>query len=46
MLEASIEWVTQKNLAELNVEAAFTRLAITVGDNVHIIAGKRIFTNM
>jgi hypothetical protein len=45
MLEVSIEWVTQRSLAELNAEAAFTSLAITVGDNVHIIAGKRIFTN-
>jgi hypothetical protein len=45
MLEVSIEWVTQRNLAELNAEAAFTSLAITVGGNVHIIAGKQIFTN-
>jgi hypothetical protein len=45
MLEVSIEWVTQRNLAELNADAAFTGLAITVGGNVHIIAGKRIFTN-
>jgi len=45
MLEVSIEWVTQRNLAELNADAAFTSLAITVGGNVHIIAGKRILTN-
>jgi hypothetical protein len=45
MLEASIEWVTQRNLAELNAEAVFTGLAITVGGNVHIIAGKRIVSN-
>jgi len=45
MLEVSIEWVTQRNLAELNADAVFTSLAVTVGGNVHIIAGKRIFTN-
>jgi hypothetical protein len=45
MLEVSIEWVTQKSLAELNADAAFTSLAITVGVNVHITAGKRIVTN-
>jgi hypothetical protein len=44
MLEVSIELVTQKSLAELNVDAAFTSLAITVGGNVHITAGKQIFT--
>jgi hypothetical protein len=45
ILEARIEWVTQRNLAESNAAAAFTSLAITVGGNVHIIAGKRIVTN-
>jgi len=45
MLETSIEWVSQIDLAELNADAAFTRLAITVGGNVHLIAGKRIFIN-
>jgi hypothetical protein len=45
MLEVSIEWVSQRNLAALNADAAFTSLAVTVGGNVHIIAGKRIFTN-
>jgi hypothetical protein len=45
MLEVSIEWVSQIDLAELNADAVFTSLALTVGDNVHLIAGKRIFTN-
>ena len=45
MLEVSTEWVTQRNLAELNADAVFTSLAITVGGNVHIITGKRIVTN-
>jgi hypothetical protein len=45
MLEVSIEWVTQKDLAELNADAVLTSLAIIVGGNVHTIAGKRIFTN-
>ena len=45
MLEASIEWVTQRNLAELNADAVFTSLAVTVGGNVHLIAGKRIIRN-
>jgi hypothetical protein len=45
MLEVSIEWVSQIDLAELNADAAFTSLAVTVGGNVHIITGKRIFTN-
>ena len=45
MLEVSTEWVTQRNLAELNADAVFTSLAITVGGNVHIIAGKRLFSN-
>jgi hypothetical protein len=45
ILEVSIEWLTQRNLAELNAVAAFTSPAITVGGNVHIIAGKRIVTN-
>jgi len=29
----------------LNADAAFTKLPITVGDNVHLIAGKQISTN-
>jgi len=45
MLETSIEWVSQINLAELNADAAFTSLPITVGGNVHLIAGKQTFTN-
>ena len=45
MLEVSIEWATQRNLAALNADAVFTSLAITVGGNVHIIAGKRIFSS-
>jgi len=45
MLEVSIEWVSQRNLAELNADAVFTSLAVTVGGNVHLIAGKRIFNN-
>jgi hypothetical protein len=45
ILEASIEWVTQRNLAELNADAAFTSLPVTVGGNVHIITGKRLLTN-
>ena len=42
MSEVSIEWVVQRDLVELNVKAAFTRPAITVSGNVHIIFGKRI----
>jgi len=45
MLEVSIEWVSQRNLAALNADAVFTSLAVTVGGNVHIIAGKRLLTN-
>jgi hypothetical protein len=45
MLEVSIEWVTQKDLAELNADAVLTSLAIIVGGNVHIITGKRNGTN-
>ena len=45
MLEVNIEWVIQRNLVELNVDAVFTSLALTVGDNVHIITGKRVFSN-
>jgi hypothetical protein len=45
MLEVSIEWVSQIDLAELNADAVFTSLPVTVGGNVHLIAGKRIFTN-
>lgn len=44
MLEANIEWVAQKDLAELNADAVLTSLAIIVGGNVHIIAGKRVGT--
>jgi hypothetical protein len=39
-----MEWLSQRNLAESNANAALTSLAITVGDNVHIITGKRIST--
>ena len=45
MLETSIEWVSQINLAGLNADAVFTSLPITVGGNVHIIFGKQMFTN-
>jgi len=45
MLEVSIKWVTQRNLAELNADAVFTRLPVTVGGNVHLIAGKQISIN-
>jgi len=45
MLEVSIEWVSQIDLAELNADAVLTSLAVTVGGNVHLIAGKRIFTS-
>jgi len=30
----------------LNADAAFTKLPITVGGNVHLIAGKQTVTNM
>ena len=45
MLEVSIEWATQRNLAALNADAVFISLPVTVGGNVHIIAGKRIFSS-
>ena len=45
MLETSIEWVGQIDLVELNADAVCTRLPVTVGDNVHLFAGKQIFTN-
>ena len=45
MLEASIEWVSQIDLAESNADAVLTSLALNVGGNVHLIAGRRIFTN-
>ena len=45
MLEVNIEWVTQRNLAELNADTVLTSLALSVGGNVYLIAGKRIFSN-
>jgi hypothetical protein len=45
MLEISIEWVGQIDLAELNADAVFTNLPVTVGGNVHLIAGKQISIN-
>ena len=43
MLEVNIELVTQRNLAELNADTVLTSLALSVGGNVYLIAGKRIF---
>ena len=43
MLEVNIKWVTQRNLAELNAYTVLTSLALSVGGNVYLIAGKRIF---
>ena len=45
MLKTSIEWINQNDLVGLNVDVAFTNLQVTVGSNVHLIAGKRILIN-
>ena len=45
MLEVSIEWIKKKDLAESNADAVLTSLALSVGVNVHLIAGKQIGTN-
>ena len=45
MLETSIKWVSQIDLAELNADAVFTSRPVTGGGNVHIIVGKQMFTN-
>ena len=40
-----MEWISRRNLAEWNAEVVLSSLARTVGGNVHIIFGKRIFAN-
>jgi hypothetical protein len=44
MLETSIERVGQIDSAESNADAVCTRPPVTVGSNVHLTAGKQIFT--
>ena len=45
MLGTNIKLVKKKDLVESNVDAVLTSLALSVGGNVHLIAGKRITRN-